>query len=177
MRCAHAHGLIRRFRDDRRGVAIIEFALLAPILVTLYLGSVELTLAFQAQQRLAHLAQAMADMASQNRTITTAEIDDILAAGTVMAHPLSPAPLGQRIASVTAGAGGALTVDWQRSRQYTAPGAPTTPSGYLAANESVIVADVTYDYTPVFTLILPQTIRFERRAYLRPRLSDKVDLL
>jgi hypothetical protein len=49
------------------------------------------------------------------------------------------------------------------------------PSGYLSANESVIVTDVVYDYRPTFGLFMPETIRFTRHAYVRPRLSVKVE--
>jgi hypothetical protein len=49
------------------------------------------------------------------------------------------------------------------------------PSGYLQANESTIVTDVIYDYHPTFGLFLPDTVRFVRHAYVRPRLSPKVE--
>ena len=34
-------GLLRRFRRDRRGVALVEFALIFPMLVALYFGGFE----------------------------------------------------------------------------------------------------------------------------------------
>jgi hypothetical protein len=39
----------------------------------------------------------------------------------------------------------------------------------------VIVTDVIYDYRPTFGLFLPDTIRFSRKAYSRPRLSARVE--
>ncbi len=166
----------RSFLADKRGVAAMEFAFIAPVLIALYLGAVELTLAFQAQTRLAHMASAMADMAAQNRAITTAQVDDVMQAGSVMTFPLPAAPLGQRIASISRSSTGVVTVDWTRSQNFECAPAPTVPAGFLNNNESVIVADVRYEYPSTFSLILPPTMRFERHAYLRPRLSDKVEL-
>jgi Flp pilus assembly protein TadG len=166
----------RRFWRDRRGVAALEFALLAPILVGLYLSAVEVTLALQAQRRMAHMASAMADMTSQTRVITTAQLDDVMQAGSVMAYPLPTAPLGQRIASLTASSSGAISVDWVRTRNFDSVAAPSVPAGFLKPNESAIVADTIYDYPSVFTVVLPALMRFQRHAYLRPRLSETVEL-
>lgn len=167
---------MRIFWRDRRGVAAVEFALLAPMLIGLYLGAVELTLALQAQRRLSHMAYAMADMAAQNRTVTTAQLNEVMEAGSVMAYPLPTGVLGQRISSISASASGAITVDWVQTRNYAGAQAPKVPTGFLRAGESAIVTDVTYDYASTFALVLPAGVRFERHAYLRPRLSDKVEL-
>lgn len=168
-------GLLRRLWGDRRGVAAVEFALIAPMLVGLYLGSVELTLAFQAQQRMTHMASAIADMVAQSRTISTAQLDDIMQSGSVMAFPLSTVPLHQRISSITASSAGVASVDWTRTN-FSGMAASAAPAGFLKANESVIVADVTYAYHPIFTVILPVTVTFKQHAYLRPRLSTTVTL-
>lgn len=163
----------KRFRRDHRGVAAIEFALMAPFLVALYLGAIELMLAFQALTRMSHMATAMADMASQNRTISAAELDEIMRAGSVMAYPLPSGPLGQRISSIRRDANGAVSVSWSRASNYSGA-APQSPAGFLQPGESLIVADVSYDYPTAFALLLPTQLRFERHAYLRPRLTDAV---
>ena len=62
-----------------------------------------------------------------------------------------------------------------RRLAYSASGGPSVPAGYLAAGESVIVTDVIYDYRPTFGFFLPDTIRMTRHAYVRPRLSAKVE--
>lgn len=166
---------VRIFWRDRRGVAAVEFALLAPMLIGLYLGAVELTLALQAQRRMSHMAYAMADMAAQNRTVTIAQLDELMEAGSVMAYPLPTGVLGQRVSSISRSATGAVTVDWVRTRNYTGAQAPKVPDGFLQNGESVVVTDITYDYSSVFGLVMPDGVRFERHAYLRPRLSDQVE--
>ena len=152
----------------------MEFALLAPFLFVLHLAAGELVQVFQVQRRIAHMASAMADITSQSRALTDAEIADILQAGRVMILPFPETSLGQRISSISANAAGVVTTDWTLNSSYPAGSPPSVPAGFLRANESVIVADVVYDYRPAFGLYLPTTLRFERHAYLRPRLADKV---
>lgn len=164
----------RNFRRDERGAAAIEFALMLPLLVILQLGSVELVRAFEAQRRIAHVSAAMADVISQGRTTTGADLTDAMKAGEILVSPLATGNMGLRISSLTANAQGVVAVDWTQNSNWTIAGAASVPTGYLAANESAIVADVSYDYTSPIRYILPSTIRFVRHAYVRPRLSNQV---
>ncbi|MFC3070073.1 TadE/TadG family type IV pilus assembly protein [Phenylobacterium soli] len=165
---------LRRFRADRRGAAAVEFALTFPILVTLQLGSVELVRAFEAQRRIAHVAAAMADVVSQGRTVSKAQLDDTYYAGQMLVNPLPVSHLGLRISSMTADSKGVVGLDWTDNNNWTLAGAPSVPVGYLGAGESAIVADVSYDYTSPIRYLLPNTIHFVRHAYIRPRLVNQI---
>jgi Flp pilus assembly protein TadG len=169
---------LRRFGQalgDTRGVAAIEFALIFPALFLLYVGGGEALQAYQAQRNVAHIAAAMADITAQNRTVSNTELDDALSASVSMIYPFPSDTLQQRVSSISANASGSVATDWTRSRGYSSGGDPSVPNGYLQAGESVIVADVIYDYKPTFGMFLPKSIRFVRHAYSRPRLSAKVD--
>jgi hypothetical protein len=48
------------------------------------------------------------------------------------------------------------------------------PSGVIAANQSVIVSEVTYDYDSPVNFFMPNAVSFNRKFYLRPRKSDEV---
>jgi Flp pilus assembly protein TadG len=123
----------------------------------------------------AHIAATMADITAQNRTVSDAEITDILSASTVMIYPFDKTSLQQRVSSLVANGSGTVTVEWTAHRNYSGSDTPSAPSGYLAANESAVVADVVYDYKPSFGFFLPDTIRFKRQAFARPRLTTKVE--
>lgn len=165
------------FRRDRQGAAAIEFALVFPILFLLHVGAAEALGAYVAQRNAAHIASTLADVTALERNITTADLNDLMSVGPTMIYPLPAANLQMRISSMSASSGGSVSQDWTIHQGYVEPGSPSTPSGYLNANESVIVTDVVYDYEPVFKLFMPDTIRFVRHAYARPRLSNKVDKL
>lgn len=167
--------LLRRLAADRSGASAIEFALLFPILFVLHIGAAEALQAYIAQRNVAHIASTIADVTARSRTVTDAELNDILLASTSMMHPLPNVRLQRRVSSMSSNESGAVTRDWSSSKDFTASTSPSVPSGYLQPNESVIVTDVIYDYQPAFGLFLPDTIRFTRHAYVRPRLSSKVE--
>lgn len=166
---------LRRSAADETGAAAIEFALVLPILFILHVAAAEALEAYQAQRNVAHIASAMADIVAQERTVTNADLDDVLSASVAMMHPFPNVNLQQRVSSLSASASGSVSTDWSVKKTYTGTAGPSVPTGYLGANESVIVTDVIYDYKPTFGLFMPQTIRFTRHAYVRPRLSTKVE--
>jgi Flp pilus assembly protein TadG len=166
---------LRRAAADQRGASAVEFALIFPVIFVLHIAAAEALQAFKAHRNVAHMAAAIADITSQSRSVTTAELNDILAASASMMHPFPNVRLQQRVSSMSANASGAVSTDWSVRKDFTNAGAATIPAGYLRANESVIVTDVIYDYEPAFGLLLPDTIRMTRHAYVRPRLSAKVE--
>lgn len=166
---------LRKLWADRQGAAAIEFALVFPAIFLLYMGAAEGFQAYVAQRNIAHLAATMADITARNRTVSTAELNDILGASVSMMYPLPNVRLQQRISSISADANGVAATDWTVKKTYTGTEAPSVPNGYLRANESVIVTDVIYDYEPPLGFFLPDNIRFTRHAYSRPRLSSKVE--
>lgn len=160
---------------DHKGASAVEFALIFPVLFVMYVAAAEALQAYQAQRNVAHIAATMADITAQNRSVTTEELNDILAASVSMMHPFPNVRLQQRVSSLSRSGSGSVTTDWTAKKEYTNPGGPSVPTGYLAPNESVIVTDVIYDYEPTFGIFLPDTIRMVRHAYVRPRLSAKVE--
>lgn len=166
--------LVRRLRRDERGLAAIEFAFAAPIMVLLHLGTVECVQALEAYRRVSHIAAAIADITAQNNAVTEAQMQDIMAAGSTLISPFASANLGERVSSVTASSSGTPQVDWSSTLNYTANDTPTVPAGTLQAGQSVIVADVTYTAPSMFALVLPKTIVFHKHAYLTPRISTQV---
>jgi len=167
--------LLRRLSADQKGASAIEFAIVFPLLFLLHIAAAEALQAYIAQRNVAHIATAMADITARNRTISTAELNDILGASVSMIHPFPNERLQQRVSSLSADNNGSVSTDWTSKKDYTVGDNPSVPSGYLRANESVIVTDVIYDYEPTFGFFMPDTIRMTRRAYVRPRLSTKVE--
>lgn len=166
---------LRRFARDGAGAAAIEFALVFPVIFLFYMAAADGFQAYLAQRNVAHLAATMADITSRNRTVSTADLNDILGASASMMYPLPNVRLQQRISSISADASGNIATDWSVKKDYSLTEAPSVPVGYLRSNESVVVTDVIYDYKPTFAFFLPKTIRMTRHAYSRPRLSTKVE--
>lgn len=166
---------VRSLLRDRRGVAAVEFALLLPVMIALYLGMAELVQAYQAQKKTTDVAATIGDLASQDTAVTDAALAGIFTAGEMVIQPFDKSGLRQRLASVSADKDGNIVVDWTSARNWTGGAAPTVPAGMLGPNESVIVSDVVYDYDSPLDFVLSGVTTIKQRGYYRPRLSAKVE--
>lgn len=172
-------GIIRRFGSDRRGVSAVEFALIAPLMIVFYFGLVELCQGFMALKRMTHVSSTVADLATQEASLSAAEIADLFAAGNVIMAPFPTPALSQRISSVSVDANGVARIDWSRGQGMSARAAGSTiavPAGLVENGESLIMTEVSYDYDSAIDYIVKGITRFSHTYYLRPRVSDKVTL-
>ena len=53
---------VRRLRGNQSGVGAVEFALIAPVLIMLYMGSLEVSVAMSVNKKLARAASTVADL-------------------------------------------------------------------------------------------------------------------
>ncbi len=68
---------IRKIWHNKDGVAAIEFALIAPAMIALYIGLAEVSLLIAADRNVSHAASVTGDLATQEENLTTSEIEDI----------------------------------------------------------------------------------------------------
>ncbi|MFN6980582.1 MAG: TadE/TadG family type IV pilus assembly protein [Brevundimonas sp.] len=171
---------IRRLARDERGVSAVEFALIAPMMFVFYAAMADLCQGYMAFRRVSHSASAVADLVSQSRTITKADIDNVFEVGPLLLSPFAPASMEQRVGSVTRVTDTQYRLDWSRTwaapgttkRTLNAPldiaGAEIPPALLPVDGASVIVAETAYIYKSPYQSFLPQ-VKFLRRAYLNPR--------
>ena len=169
--------LLRRFRKDKKGMAAVEFALIAPAMILLYFGVVELCQAIIADRKTNHVASAVGDLVSQAETVSTSDLADIFSIGNTIMSPFPTQTLQMRVTSVTANASGTPLVDWSRGYggfTALAKGASVTLPMTLSAGESMVMSETSYQYTSVVQYVLPQALTYTEKYYLRPRRSDQV---
>ncbi len=169
--------LIRRFGKDRRGVAAVEFALIAPVMILLYCGLVELCQAMIAERKANHVASAVGDLVTQAESVSTSDLGDIVTIGNTIMSPLPTSTLQMRVTSVTVNSSGVPKVDWSYGSGGFTPmskGATVTLPMTLGANDSIVISEAKYQYSSVLKTILPDALNFNETFYLRPRRSDQV---
>jgi Flp pilus assembly protein TadG len=162
---------------DRRGVSAIEFAFIAPLLILIYVGVAEIGNLLTVYRRTATVAATASDLTAQVKSVSTADLQDIVAASSSILTPYDPAPLKIVISSVVADDKNKGKVAWSYANKGTGlnPDDPyTLPAGLTEPGSSVIVAEITYAFTPL--LDLPEIFsldpfNIERTFYSRPRRS------
>ena len=170
------------FRRDRRGVSAVEFALISPILILMYLGLAELSQGMTAQRRVSHAASAVGDLVAQSDTLTNADMTDVFSATTTILSPYPTTTLKLRVTSITGDSSGVPKVDWssvptgQTGLTGYATGATVTlPTGLItAAGENVIMSEATYTYNALVKYVIKNGLNFNEKFYLRPRRVAKV---
>ncbi|MDJ0512247.1 MAG: pilus assembly protein [Methyloceanibacter sp.] len=167
----------RRFVREQRGASAVEFALVVPVLIALYLSAIEVNNALTVYRRTLHVATTAADLTAQVKTITQADIQDIQAASTSILTPFATNPLRIVLSSVVANKDNVGKVEWSCANKGAARGKGTTysvPTGLTEPNSSVIVAEVTYAFEPLVglsTFFSPGSFTMGQTFYARPRRS------
>jgi Flp pilus assembly protein TadG len=168
----------RGFRKDTSGSILVEFAILAPIMVVLFLGTFEVTLAVRAKMKLNNAAQAFATMIAAQSSLTSATLTNLCNGAKMVMTPFSTATFKAAVSSVTKPAGSAVAADWH----YTACGSATAISGptTLAAalvpgdGDSVIIVQATYTYNSPLHYVLPASTTLTLTAFARPRQNTTI---
>ena len=173
--------LVHRMKDNERGVAALEFAMIAPIMILLYMGSVELHFALSADRRVTDLAGATADLVAQSADIS-GQMNNIFTAASTYLQPYGIAPLKITVTSICHDANDQGKVDWSVNFQG---GVRTLSHGdtiqlpvdnqnnpvLTAKGTSLILAEVTYNYTSPLGHFIHNTVLADH-YYLRPRLKE-----
>ncbi len=173
-----ARSLFSRFRRDRKGVAAIEFAMVVPIMSLLFIGAIEFSQALTVDRRVTQAASSTADLIARSPStgMTAADVDGALKIIEQLIQPYSLAQLTVKIVSVRANANGtAYTVDWSRDNKGGTPYArgasySAIPAGLIGANETVVVGEAIYNYTPlIFKYFITSAFDLQEKFYLKPR--------
>lgn len=171
--------LLGRFRRDRDGVSAIEFALVFPLMLTLYLGAVEVGDGFAIKFKATLAARTVTDLASQYTSIDGSNMQSILGAASAVLTPYAASSAVVTLSEITTNSKGAGTVTWSCSLNGTARTAGasfTLPSNLQTANITILFGEVTYPYTPSLGYVLTGTINIYQDVYFYPRLSSTITL-
>jgi Flp pilus assembly protein TadG len=179
---------ISQFLRNRRGLAAVEFALILPVMLMLFLGTVELSLALTARADVSNLTSTTADLVAQETGVTVADLQSVFAAANAILYPYAPNAAQITLTSVvytTTSANPLIgKVAWSRpsgtgglthsiGANFTVPAgifiAPTASNPNPPTTQSVIVSEVTYTYASPITKFLPVSSVWQDIFYSKPR--------
>lgn len=177
------HGPIARFAHDRRAVSAVEFALILPFLLLLYIGGIELAQAVSADRKVTLLARTVSDLVAQSSSLSSSDVNSIFNISTGVMYPLDVtdangnAILAIKVSEVWTNSKNITTVEWSKAQNTSVDGSgqqitiPDPESG-----TATVMATVTYTYTPVLAYGIIGTLTLQKTIYTRPRLSECVQL-
>ncbi|MBB4244063.1 MULTISPECIES: TadE/TadG family type IV pilus assembly protein [Rhizobium] len=176
-------GILRRFARDERGVGAIEFAILFPVLLMLYLGAFELTVGLSASKRASRSAGSIADIVSQQSSITKSVLATMPSVAGAIFAPYGTTGLTLKITGIAIDASGKATVAWSwaqdGSRAYTVGSTVTLPANMNQASTFLVRSELTHPYQLLSfgANFLPSgtnQITISRQYYYRQRVGTSI---
>lgn len=173
---------LRGARNDA-GMAAVEFSLILPILVLLWIGGVEVTQALSVDRRLNNLSSSIGDLVARSKVVTYNDVTSIFNIAPGAMFPYSSTGIQMRVTAVDIDGSANATVAWSRASGTTTYTSSNNalmntlvPAALRVANTQVIMAEVYYDYTPAVGYVIIGTKNLSDRMYFVPRLVTKIQL-
>lgn len=170
---------LRRFAHENKGVAALEFAIIAPLLmVPLLLGTVDLIDVMGANKRAQNAAASVADVVARDTEISNAELAGMWRALDILMYPNDPGTMEIRITSVSIVNASTAEVVW--SEAHGGMAARTTGSTVSLDNRmmqvgtSIIMVESVYNYDAPLAFLFQNQVHMTHEAYRRSRLVDPI---
>lgn len=90
----------RRFARDRSGVAALEFALIAPLLLALYFVTMEVAQAIEVNKKVGRAGSMIADLVAQMPEIPVSELKGIMRIGEATLQPYNRSDLNITVTAI-----------------------------------------------------------------------------
>ena len=175
--------LASRLQRDERGLAATEFAIIVPLMLTMFFGTVETSSGVAVDRKVTLIARTLSDLTSQSIAVTTDDLSNFFTASNLIMWPYSPTPINASITELYINpTTGKAVVQWSRKNDGTTPRAAgsfaTIPSGLIAKDSSGVIApdqylimsEVSYLYVPAVGYIMNKLgVTLSESNYTRPR--------
>lgn len=173
---------VLRFWRDQSASLMAEVGIIMPLLVFIILAGVEVGRFALLQQKLNRTAVSMADLVAQSKTMTVTDMANLYEAARFVVRPFDLNAGVVILSSVSKSGTNPAVVDWQcagagsataTSALGAAGATAALPAGLsLQAGQTVIYAEVFYDFTPTFMPDVVAAQRIRHTAAFRPRFGS-----
>jgi Flp pilus assembly protein TadG len=187
-----ASAAARAFREEQSGVAAIEFAFIAPLLITIWLGTMEISQGIEVNKKVGRSASIIGDLIAQELSLPVATIDDIMKIGAAVLQPYNRDAPRVTVTEIHIDAGLNATVVWSRrgdANTFSRPFAPGSavlnlPANMKIADTDLIRVETQLEYLPVTSWTIRKnatgpsgsyaTVNMAETYYMRPRQGSDV---
>lgn len=172
---------------DHSGIAATEFAVIVPIMLVMFFGTVEFSSGVAVDRKVTLVARTLSDLTSQ----TAAAVDDtylqnVFTASIAILTPYSATPAKATLSEIYVDSSKIATVQWSRAAIIAAGASQATlavsgrkagdtvtstvPPALLIPKTYLIFSEVSYLYTPSVGYVMGKAgVTLADVAYTRPR--------
>lgn len=181
---------------DRRGIAATEFAVIVPIMLVLFFGTVEFSSGVAVDRKVTLIARALSDLTAQtpppslnstSATMTDTYLQNVFTASISIIAPYAPSPVKATLTEIYVDSNLIAKVQWSKSAIINGDAATqatltastrqagdvvtgTVPPKLLVKQTYLIFSEVSYLYVPTIGYVMAKSgITLQDVAYTRPR--------
>ncbi len=174
---------IRSMLRDRKGVGAVEFAFVAPLLVLMYIGAVEISVALSVDTKVSRAGNITLDLITQGTTITKSDMADLVDVAEAIVAPFDGSNIVLTFTGIRVDASTNAKVDWSWKSDNTVPYPKNTtitiPTGLRIADSFYVRSEITNTHSLItsyqFMGSAMASIGMNETYYMRPRLGSDLD--
>ena len=162
---------------DCRGIAATEFAVIVPIMLVMFFGTVEFSSGVAVDRKVTLMARTLSDLTSQSTSVADTDMTNFFAASGAIMTPYSSTPTKATISELYVDPSTLKArVQWSKGTSPRAVSSTVTiPSQLAVAGTYLIFSEVSYLYVPTVGYVMAKAgINLSDVAYTRPRQSTCV---
>jgi Flp pilus assembly protein TadG len=174
----------REFAQDRDGLAATEFAVIVPMMLVMFFGTVEFSSAVAVDRKVTLIARTLSDLTSQALTsVDDAYLQNVFTASISIMSPYDATPTKAQITEIYVDANKVAKVQWSKAAtistsatqatlgvsKHNAGDIITIPPELQVAKTYLIFSEVSYTYTPTIGYVMKSAVTLSDVAYTRPR--------
>ena len=176
------------FLADTKALAATEFAVIVPLMLVMFFGTVELSSAVAIDRKVTLIARTLSDLTSQSSgTLTDTNLQNTFTASMSIISPYDDTLVNGTIAQIYIDANSVAKIQWSKSAtiasgatQATLAAPPSTlaagttvttmiPSTLLIPSTYLIFSQVSYVYAATVKYVLKSGVTLSDVSYTRPR--------
>lgn len=175
---------VARFCSDHQGVAVVEFALVVPGMLALYIGAMESSMLITMDRKVQSVAGAVGDLVARtDGSVSSDELRDYFQAASGIMTPYPTTDVKQMVTVIEVLPSGATNVIWSREylngvlsigtvhktgTTYALP-AEMTIITQNSDNKYVVASEAVSSYKPLYGLVFDKAIPLYRENFYTPR--------
>jgi len=186
---------VRDMVEDCSAIAATEFAVIVPLMLVLFFGTVEFSSGVAVDRKVTLIARTLADLTSQaasasansvSASVNDSYLQNVFTASIAIMMPYSPTPTVAQLSEIYVDSTGKATIQWSKGATIAAGATQATlgastrnpndnvtsvvPSQLLIKQTYLILSEVSYLYTPVgIGYVMKSNVTLSDVGYSRPR--------
>jgi Flp pilus assembly protein TadG len=172
---------------DCRGIAATEFAMIAPIMLVMFFGTVEFSSGVAVDRKVTLIARTLSDLTSQSAVpIDDTYLTNIFTASIAIVNPYLQTPVKVTLSEIYVDSNSVAKIQWSKAATIAGGATQATlttssrsagdtvtsivPTALLVKQTYLIFSEASYLYVPTIGYVMAATgVNLNDVAYTRPR--------